>query len=777
MTNTPHLPSTAETQGQLDVFHLTIPEIQGAGHVSDHEGQEVRTSGIVTAVDRAGFYVQDPEGDGNDATSDAIFVFTGNGAGDLVSVGDAVDLRGVVSEFIPGGAGSGNLSTTQLSDVEIDVTSSGNALPAATVLGAAGRTPPTEVVISDDELPVNLQEEPGTFNPETDGIDFYESLEGMLVTIDNPTAISATNRFGETWVAADDGAGVTSPSGGLNDRGGLNINADADGTGDVNPERIQIQYDGDLLPDGFDGPAINLGDDLSNITGVVDYGFGNFEVKVTDLFEVETPSTNTAEVTAIEGGDDRLTVATYNILNVTAAEADGDADQIVQLAGQIVNNLGAPDILALQEVQDDSGVADDGTLSAEQTLLAIVDAIEAAGGPRYEFVSAVVDEDGENGGVPGGNIRNAFLFNPDRVEAKEFVTLESDVLADLGVSNPDAFEGSRDPLLGVFEFNGQEVTLINNHFSSRFGSTPVFGGPQPFVQAGEDEREAQALTLNEVVDGLLAEDPDARVTVLGDLNTFEFTDELAEDLPGVGDEKVLTNLITRVEGDEAYTFNFQGNSQVLDHIFVTDRLLADVEVDVVHVNTDFTNFASDHEPVVASFLIEDPNDPGELLLGSKGRDVIEGTGRSDVILGFKGRDQLFGQDGNDVIFGGRGRDLIEGGDGDDTLSGGRGRDTILGGEGDDFIFAGPGRDVIEGGAGDDLLNGGRGRDSFVFEGDFGDDTVLCFKVNVDELEFVGTNEISVTETDRGTLLTSTGDAQGSVELVGLYNCEDDFLIF
>lgn len=286
------------TQRTRAAPHLTIFEIQGAGHVSAFDGQEVRTSGIVTALDRAGFYLQDPEGDGDDATSDAIFVFSGNGASDLVSVGDAVELNGIISEFIPGGAGSGNLSTTQLSNVEIEVTSSGNALPAATILGAAGRTPQTEVVISEGELPVNLQDDPGTFNPETDGIDFYESLEGMLVTVDNPTAVSATNRFGETWVAADDGASVTAPNGGLNDRGGLNIHADADETGDLNPERVQIQYDGDLLPDGSDGPAINLGDDLSDITGIVDFGFGNFEIRVTEAFEVETPTGNTAEVAA-----------------------------------------------------------------------------------------------------------------------------------------------------------------------------------------------------------------------------------------------------------------------------------------------------------------------------------------------------------------------------------------------------------------------------------------------------------------------------------------------
>ena len=194
----------------------------------------------------------------------------------------------------------------------------------------------------------------------------------------------------------------------------------------------------------------------------------------------------------------------------------------------------------------------------------------------------------------------------------------------MGVTNPDAFEGTRDPLLGIFEFNGEEVTLINNHMSSRFGSTPVFGATQPFAQAGEAEREAQALALNEVVDLLLANDPDAKISVLGDLNTFEFTDELTEDLPGVGAEKVLTNLIGQLDGDEAYTFNFQGNSQVLDHIFVSDSLLPVADVDVVHVNVDFSDFASDHEPVVASFLIEKADDPDQFILGTRRDNLLGG---------------------------------------------------------------------------------------------------------------------------------------------------------
>ncbi len=743
---------------------VTIPEIQGAGHISDYDGMQVRTTGIVTAVDFNGYYLQDPEGDGDTSTSDGIFVFTGTGSSSPVKIGDEVEIKGLVSEFIPGGAPTGNLSITQIAASEAIILSSGNELPESTLVGINGYAVPTQIVISDSELPVDLQTDPGTFNPALDGLDFYESLEGMLITVDNPVAISATNGFNETWVVTDDGEFVTSPSGGLNDRGGLNLNANADGYGDVNPERIQIQYDAflDLVPEGFTPPDITLGDNLSDITGVVSYSFGNFEVLVTEEFEIETPSGNTQETTAITSGDDNLTVATYNVLNVTSNPADGDADQIAMLAQQIVANLGSPDILALQEIQDNSGVTNDGTLDADQTLQAIVDAIVDAGGPQYEFASAIVDVDGETGGIPGGNIRNAFLYDPTRVEMSDIVTLEVQELTDLGISDPTTFDGTRDPLLGTFVFNGQEITLINNHFTSRFGSEPIFGASQPFLQAGEAEREAEALAINEVVDALLADNENARIVVLGDLNTFEFTDELTEDLPGVGDEKVLTNLIDQLPDDEAYTFVFQGNSQVLDHVFVTDNLLDGAKVDVVHVNNDFTEFASDHEPVVASFHIE----PEDLtLIGTRRRDDLEGGAGDDLIVGLRGNDMLNGLAGDDDIFGGRGRDDIDAGDGNDFVSGGRGRDIINGGDGNDDlrgdrgadeISGGLGNDMIAGGRGNDLLAGDEGEDEFIFGNNSGRDTILDFEVGSDLITLQGLDFANVDEVLDATRETSNG---------------------
>ena len=50
--------------------------IQGAGDSSPLARQRVTTLGIVTGVTPEGFYLQDPTGDGNPQTSDALYVYT-----------------------------------------------------------------------------------------------------------------------------------------------------------------------------------------------------------------------------------------------------------------------------------------------------------------------------------------------------------------------------------------------------------------------------------------------------------------------------------------------------------------------------------------------------------------------------------------------------------------------------------------------------------------------------------------------------------------------------
>ncbi len=559
---------TPGTENQTVTVTLTpIYDIQGAGQTSALVGQGVITTGIVTAVDSNGFYLQDPNGDGNNATSDAIFVFTSSAPS--VVVGDELQVEGTVSEFTPGGGSTRNLSTTQISgSLNITTLSSGNTLPAATIIGNGDRIPPSKN-IDDDAF--------GEFDPVNDGIDFFESLEGMRVTAKNLVAVSGTNRFGEIFAVVDNGTNAT----GISDRGTLNISPD-----DFNPEKIQIDEDSGIFDFAF--PNVNTGDLLGDVTGVVSYSFGNFEILPTEDFTGNIQSGNLQpESTTLGSTTDQLTVVSYNVLNLDANDGDGDTDvadgRFDTIAQQIVNNLNAPDVIGLQEIQDNSGSANDGTIAADQTLQELVDAIAQAGGPTYEFIDNTFIGDNVSGGQPGGNIRTAFLYNPNRVNL-----VDGSVQAIGSQTSGEAFNDARLPLAATFEFNGEEVTVVNNHFSSKGGSAPILGVEQDFAARQEeptvngslDERRQQAQAVNNFVDGVLANDANTNIVVLGDFNEFEFVSPLkivsgttvstngGQDT-APGGAAVLTNLTNTIPENERYSFIFQGNSQQLDHVLLS----------------------------------------------------------------------------------------------------------------------------------------------------------------------------------------------------------------
>ena len=106
--------------------------------------------------------------------------------------------------------------------------------------------------------------------------------------------------------------------------------------------------------------------------------------------------------------------------------------------------------------------------------------------------------------------------NPSRVDLVE------GSVEPIGNQEPGSpFNDARLPLVADFEFNGQEVTVVNNHFSSKGGSSPIFGVDQPFEELQEnpdvngslDERIAQAEAVDDYVEGILAEDADANIAV------------------------------------------------------------------------------------------------------------------------------------------------------------------------------------------------------------------------------------------------------------------------
>ena len=578
---------------------LRISQIQGAGHTSPWNGESVsNVPGIVTAVRTNGFYLQDPNPDTNDATSEAIFVYTSSAP--TVTVGQSIRVSGSVSEFQPGGASSGNLTTTEIVSPTIQIVSSGNSLPAPVIVGIGGRVPPTEI-IDNDGLTV--------FEPTQDGIDFYESLEGMRLEVPNAVATGPTSSFGEIAVLADSGLGT----GLRTTRGGIIIQSR-----DFNPERILL--DDALVP----LPNVNTGANLGTVVGVLDYSFGNFK-----LLATETPTATggvTRETTSLVGNVDALTVAAFNAENLDPA--DGMA-KFSQLAEIVVSRLRSPDILTIEEVQDNNGATNNSVVDASTTFQLLLTAILDAGGPAYQYrqIDPVDDQDG---GEPGGNIRVGFLFNPTRVSFVDrpggTSTSATSVLnasgrpalsASPGRIDPNnpAFNSSRKPLVGEFTFQGETVFVVANHWNSKGGDQPLFGQSQPPLLASEVQRNQQAQIVQTFVNGVLAIDPGARVIVAGDLNDFHFSNPLRivtgeKDLVtgavvDSGRSAVLTSLVTTLPASERYTYVYDGNSQDLDQILASQRLLNDgVSFDVVHVNSEFHDQVSDHDPLLSRFVFQ-----------------------------------------------------------------------------------------------------------------------------------------------------------------------------
>ncbi|MFZ1218681.1 MAG: lamin tail domain-containing protein, partial [Chthoniobacterales bacterium] len=489
---------------------VRIHDIQGAAHLSPMAGQAVaNVPGIVTATFSNGFYLQDPNPDANDATSEGVFVFTSSAP--TVNVGDAILVGGTVSEFRAGGAGSTNLTITEIGSPTISVQSTGNPLPAPTVIGTGGHIPPTTVIEDDASGSVETS---GVFDPASDGIDFYESLEAMRVQINNAVAVGPTSSFAEIPVLSDDGANASIRT----TRGGIVVRAT-----DFNPERV-------LLADGvFAVPTVHVGDHFSGpIVGVLDYTFGNFKLKITQ-FVTAVPAGLAQETTAIPTAT-QLAIATFNVENLDPGDPPA---KFAALASLIVNNLRSPDLIAVEEIQDNNGPTNDSVVDATVTFNTLISAIQSAGGPTYVFrqINPVDDQDG---GEPGGNIRVGFLFRTDRGLAFTDRAGGCSTCATTVGNGPSgvelsfspgrvdptnsAFNASRKPLAGEFTFNGQKLFVIGNHFNSKGGDDPLFGRFQPPTLSSETQRNQQAQIVNNFVDSILALNANAKIVVLGDLN-------------------------------------------------------------------------------------------------------------------------------------------------------------------------------------------------------------------------------------------------------------------
>ncbi len=214
--------------------------IQGAGNSSPLARQRVNALGLVTAATAQGFFLQDPAGDGDPQTSDALYVYTRTppalAAGQCVLVRDAA-----VQEFY------GKTELSQVNAVEPS-----DACPPAQVIPAA--LPPVRLGV----------------DPHAQ----FEPYEGMLVTLDGLDGFvhGPTKHFvsGEEEVAFLDAKLQPAV------RGARIFHTDA-------ASLAALQYLSNAL--GAQLPAANWGDRLLSadagrapVTGILDYNFGKYQL-------------------------------------------------------------------------------------------------------------------------------------------------------------------------------------------------------------------------------------------------------------------------------------------------------------------------------------------------------------------------------------------------------------------------------------------------------------------------------------------------------------------
>ncbi|NQG97877.1 nuclease [Streptococcus suis] len=561
---------------------VTVGQIQGASHRSPMVDKNVSLKNAVVTyvVSNNTFYVQDRTPDSNPKTSDGILIYT-DSLKTNVKVGDQVSLSGRVEEYL--GRGYAEREDTDLTITQIratEVTVDGTApVPSPIVLGL-DRTIPADIIDNDGFA---------QFDPEQDALDFWESLEGMVVAVDDAKILGPLKNK-EIYVTS-----ATSQLA-LNKVGGVNLRPEGNNT-NIIPLLLkngkQIVKSGDYF--------------TGRIAGPVTYSYTNYKVYVDDstlppLYE----GTTQPETTTILPSEDKLTIASYNIENFSADSKSTSDAKVQRIAKSFVSDLHSPDIIGLIEVQDNNGATNDGTTDASQSAARLIAAIQAAGGPAYTYVD-IAPENNQDGGQEGGNIRVGFLYNANRVSlsdkpigtATQAVAWENGELnLSLGRINPtnSAWAAVRKTLAAEFVFKGEKVVVLANHLNSKRGDNGLYGKIQPVSLQSEAKRHALAQILSDFTKTGLAQNPSANIVMLGDFNDFEFTQTV-----GILEAGGMANLVSLHDAADRFSYFYNGNNQSLDNILVSTNLLDRYAFDMVHVNSAFMEEhgrASDHDPLL-----------------------------------------------------------------------------------------------------------------------------------------------------------------------------------
>jgi predicted extracellular nuclease len=543
----------------------TISQIQGSGPTSPFAGQTVTTDGVVYARRSNGFYIQMAIGDGDPASSDGVFVFTGSTPTSRASIGNLVCVAGVVSEFVPA-ADPFQAPLTEIGSPVITRLASGQSLPAP--------TPITTATTSGPNIVAQL-----------------EALEGMRVTVPSLTVVGPTlgninepNAIGTaTGVFFGVVTGIARPV----REAGIDANDPkptcAAGVGcaiptfDTNPERLRVVSS--LL--GAPQLDVSAGTVITGLTGPLDYGFRAYTIgpeSTTGLGISGSP----AIVAVPAARPAEITVASQNLERFFDDIDDPQVDEpqltteayqrrLAKASRVIREVLRSPDIVSLVEIENQATV---------DALAARINQDAVAGGSSDPQYVGYLEEGNDIGGIDV-----AFLVKTTRITVLNLTQFGKDATFVNPVTGNNDTLNDRPPLVLEAQAtrpNGDPFTLtvIANHLRS------LNDVETPRVQA---KRRAQAEYLANLVQSMQATNPQARILLVGDFNAFDVNDgyvdvigtisgiptppeQVAAASPDLVDPN-LTNLNLLLPPSQRYSYVFDGNAQTLDHALASAAMV------------------------------------------------------------------------------------------------------------------------------------------------------------------------------------------------------------
>lgn len=579
----------------------TIPALQGTTDTNTANGQTVTMRGVVVAdvqgtTGQNGFYVQDPQGDGNALTSDGLFVFvpSANSAwfGFDVVVGDAVQVTGRATEF---------QGMTEIDNV-ISIVKCGTPAPIAPTL-------------------VDL---PETTNGE------LERYEGMLITISETLTVDQNffqGRYGQVTLST--GGRLYNPTN-VYEAG----TAQAIALADENARRLIVLDDATSRQNPNPIPYIGAdntlraGDTTPGLTGVLDFGpinsdsnIRDYRVQPTQPVSFTRGNQRTAAPEAVGGN---AKVASFNVLNYFNGNGQGGgfptsrgantAAEFQRQRAKIIAAITAidADVVGLMEMENDGN----DQYSAAQDL---VNGLNAATAPGTYATTAIPtgDPNPDPQLLGTDEIRVALIYKPGRVTPVGTPLTSGDPIF------------SRPPLVQTFQLtsNGARFSVVVNHFKSK-GSCPS-SAADPNADQGDGQgcwnlqrvQQAQAL-LSFIDNTVVPAAGDNDLLIIGDLNAYGKEDPI-QTLTNAG----FVNEIAKFVGANAYSYVFDGQAGYLDHALASSSLDAQVsdvtewhinadEPSVIDYNTEFkpqdlyapTPYrSSDHDPVIIGLNLATPN--------------------------------------------------------------------------------------------------------------------------------------------------------------------------